>query len=230
MLLLEREIERSLDVAERSAAATLCAAIGGHPLRILQAAALIREQGISPDEWARIVTQSLIAEAGVVARREAAARVVGVDRAAWRAAAPLQHVSGIAEVPDIEPSLTALVRRGLVVSSQSRYQLADGVGDRLRRTEDLKPWVNRAITYFTAWAERHPRRPDTCWRKPKRCCACSSTPPTPGAGERSCGWAGFSREPLVVGARWGAWAITLERCLAAAKATRRSIGRSLGAS
>ena len=46
VLLLEREIERSLDVTERRSAATLCAAVGGHPLRILQAAALIREQGL----------------------------------------------------------------------------------------------------------------------------------------------------------------------------------------
>ena len=44
VLLLEREIERSLDVTERSAAAGLCAAIGGHPLRILQAAAIFRER------------------------------------------------------------------------------------------------------------------------------------------------------------------------------------------
>ena len=109
---------------------------------------------------------------------------------------PLQalHVSGIAEVPDIEPSLMALVRRGLVVSSQSRHQLADGVGDRLRRTEDLKPWVNRAITYFTAWAERYRRSRTTCWRNPKRCCVCSSTQPTPGAGEKFFAWVGFSKE------------------------------------
>jgi hypothetical protein len=70
------------------------------------------------------------------------------------------HVAGIAELPDIEPSLMTLVRRGLVVSSPSRHQLADGVGDRLRRTEDLKPWLNRAITYYTAWVERYRRKPD----------------------------------------------------------------------
>ena len=58
MLLLEREIDRSLDVTERSDAATLCAAMGAHPFRILQAAALIREQGISLDQCARTITQS----------------------------------------------------------------------------------------------------------------------------------------------------------------------------
>ena len=72
------------------------------------------------------------------------------------------HVCAIAEVGEIEPSLTSLVRRGLVISSESRFELVEGVGNRLpRRTEDLKPWTNRAITYFTAWAERHQRAQDT---------------------------------------------------------------------
>src|SRR5262249_36682521 len=62
-LLLEREIERSLDVTERSAAASLCASLGGHPLRILQAAAITRERGISLDGWARdIAPERLITE------------------------------------------------------------------------------------------------------------------------------------------------------------------------
>ena len=30
---------------------------------------------------------------------------------------------------------------------------ASGVADRLRRREDLKPWVHRVITYFTAWRD-----------------------------------------------------------------------------
>ena len=41
----------------------------------------------------------------------------------------VQHISNIADLPDIEPSLVQLVRRGLVVRSQSRYQLTDGVAD-----------------------------------------------------------------------------------------------------
>ena len=52
LALLVREIERPLEEPERPAAADLCAAVGGHPLRILQAAALIRERGLSRDGWA----------------------------------------------------------------------------------------------------------------------------------------------------------------------------------
>ena len=128
------------------------------------------------------------------------------------------HVSAIAEVPDIEPSLTALVRRGLVVSSQSRHQLADGVGDRLRRTEDLKPWANRAITYFTAWAERYLRRQDILLQESEALLRVQQYAADARRSGEVLHLGRLLEGPLVVGARWGAWAVTLERCLAAAKA------------
>lgn len=216
--LLEREIERSLDATERSAAASVCAAIAGHPLRILQAAALTREQGLSPDGWARDITPAglimhLLASIDKKQRRAllALAALPGVPLHA-------QHISGIAEVQDLHASLTTLIRRGLVVSHQSRFQLAEGVTDRLRRSEDLKPWANRAITYFTAWAERHQRDPDKLLEESESLLGAQQC----AIDTRRWGEAlllGRLLEPLlVVGVRWGAWALTLERCLAAAKA------------
>ena len=63
VLLLERRSSVRSMRPERSAAASLCAALGGHPLRILQAAALIRERGISLDGWTRDITpEGLITE------------------------------------------------------------------------------------------------------------------------------------------------------------------------
>jgi hypothetical protein len=51
VVLLERALERPFDVTERAAAGSLCTALGGHPLRIEQAAALIRDRGLPPDAW-----------------------------------------------------------------------------------------------------------------------------------------------------------------------------------
>ena len=217
VLLLEREIDRSLDATERSDAATLCAALGAHPFRILQAAALIREQGISLDQCAQAITGSpvvnLMASIDDKQRRAllALAAMPGV---------PLQprHVSAIAEVTDIEPSLTALVRRGLVVGTQSRYHLADGVGDRLRRTEDLKPWTNRVITYFTAWAERHVRSQDILLQESEALLRVQQR----AADRRRSGevlhLGRVLEGPLAAGMRWGAWGVALEHCVTAARA------------
>jgi hypothetical protein len=218
VLLLEREIERSIDVTERSTATSLCAALEGHPLRVLQAAAITRERRISLDGSARNLTPaSLVAEL-IASIDEKQRRALLALTALPGVPLQLQHVSGIAEVPDIEPSLTTLVRRGLVVSSQSRHQLADSVGDQLRRTQDLKPWVNRAITYFTAWAERYRRNPDDLLEESEALLRVQRY----AADARRWGEVlrlGLLLEgALIVGARWGAWAIALERSLAAAKA------------
>ena len=91
--------------------------------------------------------------------------------------------------------------------------------DRLRRTDDLKPWVNRAITYFTGWAERHRRNPDILLEESEALLHVQQC----AADTRRWGevllLGRLLEAPLVVGVRWGAWAIALERCLAAAKAT-----------
>ncbi len=159
VLLLERTIERPIEAAERATAEHLCAALEGHPLRILQAAALARERGVSLDGSARDIRPEILLTALLASIDEKQRRALLALTALRGVPLAAQEISGLAEVTDLEPSLTALARQGLVVGSHGRYQLADGVADRLRRREDLKPWVNRAITYFTAWAERHHRNP-----------------------------------------------------------------------
>ena len=217
MGLLEREIERSLDGAEREAAAGLCAAIGGHPLRLLQAATIIRERGLPRDGWAPITPQILVTEL-MATTDEKQRRVLLALTALPGVPLQAQHLSGIGEINDIEPALQTLVRRGLVLSSDSRYQLADGIADRLRRTEDLKPWVNRAITYFTAWAERHRRHPDSLLEESEALLRVQRhAAETRRSGEvLELGW--LLEHALVARARWGAWNTNLERCLAAARA------------
>ncbi|RPI57451.1 MAG: hypothetical protein EHM55_01765 [Acidobacteria bacterium] len=217
VLLLEREIERSLDVTERSAAVCLCTAIRGHPLRILQAAAVIREQGISLDGWARIITPASVIVNLMASIDEKQRRVLLALAALPGVPLRALHVSGIAEVTDIEPSLRALVRRGLVVSSQSRHRLAYGVGDRLRRTEDLKPWANRAVTYFTAWAERYQRSQDILLQEAEALLCVQQYASDARRWGEVLHLGRLLEASLVVAARWGAWALTLERCLAAAK-------------
>ena len=137
VLLFERELERALDEAERSAAASLCAALGGHPVRILQAAALVRDHGISVDECARSLTPATLIAELLVSLDEKQRRALLALTALPGVPLTAQHVSGIAELTDIEPALRMLARRGLVAASDSRHRLADGVADQLRRTDDL---------------------------------------------------------------------------------------------
>jgi NB-ARC domain len=218
VLLLEREIERALDVTERLAAASISSALAGNPLRILQAAAVIREQGISLDACARHVAPGNLLPELLASLDEKPRRALLALAALSGVPLPAQHVSGIAEVPDIEPSLMVLVRRGLVLTSQSRHQLADGVADQLRRVEDLNPQANRAITYFTAWAERYRRSPGALLEESEALLRAQQCAADARRSAEALRLGRLLEGALVVGARWGAWELALERCLGAAKA------------
>src|SRR5262245_46372635 len=217
-LLLERELERSLDAAERSAAAELCAAMGGNPRRILQAAALIRERGVPAGDWSHYAApDGLLAEL-MTAIDDRERRVLLALSAMSGVNIDLHHVSGLAELTDVEPSLKTLAGRGLVLGNQSGYRLADGVADRLRRTGDLAPWVNRAITYFTAWAERQRRNRETLLEASDALLRVQQHAADTKRWGEALRLGRLLEGALVVGARWGAWGLALEPCLGAAKA------------
>lgn len=219
---LERELERTLGPDERAAAVRLGAGLGGHPLRLRQAAELIRARG-SGDSWiGQLVPDHLTPDSLIVEL------LTGTDEKARRvlmALAPLasvpiqmQHVAELAGLTDVEPALIALARRGLIARHQSRYRLVDGVSDRLRRTEDLKPSINRAVTYFTAWADRQRRNQDSLLDTADALIRVQQY----AIDEHRWGEAlrlGRQLEPpLVLAGRWGAWETVLDRCLTAAKA------------
>ena len=211
VLLLEREIERALDVTERSAAASISSALAGNPLRILQAAAVIREQGISLEACARHVAPGNLLPELLASLDEKPRRALLALAALPGVPLPAQHVSGIAEVPDIEPSLMVLVRRGLVLTSQSRHQLADGVADQLRRGR-IEPLGDRAII-ISRRAERYRWSAGTS-RRIQRSCVRSSRRPPLGRGAET----GPASREHPSSARGGAPGRSLERCLGAAKA------------
>jgi hypothetical protein len=216
--LLEREIERPLGGAERTAAVSLCEAIGGHPFRIAQAGVLLRERGISFDALAHSVTPAGLVSELMASTDDKERRALLALTALPGVSLTTQHIAGIAELTDAEPLLMTLVRRRLVVTSGSRHELADGVADQLRRTEDLKPWVHRTITYFTGWSKRYRRKPDALAEESDVLLRVQQQ----AVEARRWGEVlelGFVVEAaLIAGSRWGAWGTSLERCLAAAKA------------
>ena len=217
LLLLEHGIERMLDATERLVAARLCAALAGHPRQVLRAAAVIRDRNIPIGEWTRDLVPGSLLSHLMAPLDEKQRRALAALAALPGVPLQVQHISNIADVPDIEPSVAHLVRRALVVRSQGRYQLTDGVADRLRRTQDLKPFVNRAITYFTGWAERHRRGPIALLEEFEPLLAVQQQARDTRRWEEVLRLGRLVEGALVLGARWGAWAVTLERCLAAAK-------------
>jgi hypothetical protein len=180
---------------------------------------LIRERELPVEAWAAHVTQESLISELMTSADDKQRRILLALSALSGAPLDIQHISGLAELTDVEALIMPLVRRSLVLASQSRYLLADGVADRLRRADDLKPWVNRAITYFTAWTERHRRTDDALLE------ASEALVRAQGHAAEMKRWGEALRlgrlleTTLVLHGKWGAWEIVVDRCLAAAKAT-----------
>jgi hypothetical protein len=216
--LLERETARALEEGERRTAADLCAALNGHPQQLLLAAALLRDRGGLLDAWVNDITPEKLVAESIASINQKQRRILLVLAALPGVPIPSHHIAGIAELADIESLLAALLQRALVIGAQSGHRLADGVGDRLRRTEDVNPWINRAITYYTSWAERYRRDAHALLDESEalRRVQLHAT--------NTCRWGEALRlgqileGALLAGVRWDAWAMVLEQCLLAAKA------------
>ncbi len=217
VILLEREMERPLEREELAAAESVCAALGGHPLRIQQAAAIARERGLSLDGWARDITPERLITELLASIDDKQRRALLALTALPGVPLEVQDISGIAEVPGLEATLQSLARGGLVVRSHSRYHLAEGVADRLRRTEDLNPPMNRAITYFIAWAERHRRSPDKLLEESETLLRAQHQAVEIRRWGEALRLGQLLEGALILAARWGAWGVALEHCLEAAK-------------
>jgi hypothetical protein len=216
-LLLEREIGRRLEDGERAAAANICAALDGHPQQILIAAALLRERGTLLDAWAEGTSPEAVIVESLTAVDQKQRRILLALAALPGLPMAAHHIAGISELADIESPLAALIQRALVIGTPSGHLLADDVAERLRRTEDLNPWINRAITYYTAWAGRYRRDAHALLDESealRRVQLQATNIHRWGEALRL----GQILEPaLVAGVRWDAWATVLEQCLLAAK-------------
>jgi hypothetical protein len=217
--LLEREIAHPLEEGERQAAANICTALHGHPHRILLAAALLRERRSFFDAWANGISPETVMIESLGSIDQKQRRILLVLAAMRGVPIPAAHIAGIAELPDVESSLAGLVHRALVVATQAGHRLADGVGDRLRRTEDVNPSINRAITYYTAWAERYRRDVHALLDESEALRRVQLHASNVRRWGEALRLGRILEGALVVGVRWDAWATVLEQCLLAAKAT-----------
>lgn len=216
--LLEREVARPIKDDERRTAEDLCAALDGHPQRILIAAGLLRDRVDLPDAWVNAITPETLIDESIASLDPKQQRILLVLAALPGVPIPQEHIAGIAELVDIEPSLAVLLQRALVIGTPSGHRLAGGVGDRLRRIEDVNPLLNRAITYYVSWAERYRRDSHALLdgSEALRCVQLQATNTRRWGEALRLGQ--ILEGALVAGLRWDAWAVVLEQSLIAAKA------------
>jgi hypothetical protein len=222
LTLVERELGRPLTSEERTSAQALCTALEGHPLRILQASAMAREEGRSLAEVAHRTQTPSPAEALTTEaldslpkpERQVLAALAALGGAPLRA----EHLAALTGLADAVPVLETLMRRGLVQAHSPRYSLAGALGEDLQQMWDLTPWAERALAHFATWAEGHQSAPDRLLEE------ADAVLQVVGWGGGAGRWAEVLRlgraveGALVLGRRWGAWAQVLQWVLQAARA------------
>jgi hypothetical protein len=236
LTLIERELDRTLTPEEVPAARELCELLEGHPLRIIQAVAYIREEKdvasestfdalvkvlAHPPSPARALTVQVLQRLGTPEQRllTALAALRGVPLAAV-------HLLALTGIPDTKALLEGLVRCGLVEVIGDRYRVAGNLAEDLTELWNLTPEGTDLLIYFAEWAEDMSSsdvrvRANASGRRD------DLTAPILGAlqwGVDAERWTEVLRlayaveGSLALNKRWGAWREVLEAMLRAARA------------
>jgi hypothetical protein len=163
--LVAQELGHPLSAEERSDAEKLCIALEGHPLRILQAVAIAREEKHSlaaivqrvqspaaTGTWTREILLSLTQPQKLIV---ALFTALGAN-----VALKAEHIAEITELPEIKPALEALRRRNLIQANDEvidkRYNLTSNLIKELEPEKwNSTPWMERTTSFFTKWVQQH---------------------------------------------------------------------------
>lgn len=217
--LMERELDRNLTEEELAILAQLYTALEGHPLRLLQFGALVRDDKVSLSDVAEGLNQHpgpvavALMEQAMVRRSDSERQVLAALAVPMGPGVGEEHVSALAALADARPALQSLQRLRLVQAHSPRYSLTGSLDEVLRDGWDLAPYNERALRYFTTWAEEHRQAGGQILEEADSILRVLRA----GSGEGVLRLGRAVEGALILGGRWGAWAGVLGRELEAAR-------------
>ena len=160
LTLLQRELGQEISAEERPTALALCQTLEGHPLHILQVAALLRERHWSLAEVSRQIQAGELSKLLVATLSPQEEQVVKMLAALGNVPLPLEHMIDLTGLPQPERVLDGLEQRYLVQSHSPRYSLTGDLGSALSQSWDLSSTTTQLIDHFARWAEQHRATPE----------------------------------------------------------------------
>lgn len=155
----EQELGRALEASERAAAGQVCAALAGHPFKIRQAAAKVRDgecafvalaQELSVPapgcRLAELLLAGLSGEEAAIVAQLAALRGETIGAG---------HVAALVGRPEFAGTLEEVCRRRVIASGSPRYRIAGALHESTERgvwPYPLAPRIERALEHFAGWA------------------------------------------------------------------------------
>jgi hypothetical protein len=224
LALFERGLGRILSMEERSLAMDLCTDdLKGYPQSLLEAASLIRDEGLSLGNVAEQMRRhagsaaEAVTEQVLMALTDNQERVLAALASLGGASVGEQHVSALAGVEDFQGVLGALQGRFLVQAHSPRYSLAGSLNETLQVEWDLTLWKTRALGYFTDWAEEHRHAPQRILEEIDALLKILEWAAQEGHWERALHLGRAVERALILSGRWGAWSQVLAWQLEAAQ-------------
>ncbi|MGV0027356.1 NB-ARC domain-containing protein [Phormidesmis priestleyi] len=161
--LLERELGRSLSLENIETAQSIWHLLKGHPQRLLQVAALIREDKIAfvqvldnLQEGAERSLTRMILSSLPKTQRWIVAALVAMKEVGLLS----EQIAAITGPPNPQASLQALLQRHLIQMNGYRYCLSSSLGEILQDDFNPTPWMERSLTHLVPWAEQHQPLPE----------------------------------------------------------------------
>ena len=158
--LFEKELSRSLTEPEKDSVSKICSALEGHPLQILQAAALARDSG-SPVEQLLKETAVESAEEKALAYMNMAylsdseKQVLALLAAAGGNIVPIEHLNEIFKGA-AQKDIQRLVNLGLVQSHSPKFSIADTMVSAIAATWDITSWQDILLNHSINWLSQQP--------------------------------------------------------------------------
>ena len=220
--LFARELGRPLEPGEREQVRALCARLHGHPLRMLQAASLVRE-GSMP------IAQVAAGRSGEPAEQNLSAQVLGVmDEAEKKVTAavaalrgaPLhrRHLRVLTGLENADAVVERLLQRGVVQAHSPKYTLAGDLSASVEQAWDLDAWRRGALEHFRQWGESQRALPHLLAEENEAVQRLVEWAAGRGLWRGVLRLAYVFEGSLALAGRWGAWAWVLQRGMEAAQA------------
>jgi hypothetical protein len=159
--LFAREMGRPLSEAEKTDALIICYHLQGHPLKIIQTAALITSSGRTISDVKRQLLPRTapfdIARTLLDRLSEPQRKVIALLGACGGALIPLSILSALLKLPRTQEVIRGLMGMGLVGADGSRYGLIAPLVGQIERIWDLSSWEDSLVNYLSNWIEQQPQ-------------------------------------------------------------------------
>ncbi|MBI3167338.1 MAG: hypothetical protein HYZ22_02585 [Chloroflexi bacterium] len=159
--LFQQELRRALTEDEKPVAAQICRVLLAHPLRILQTASMIREDGLSVSQAFQKLTttrtQSPTVEMAIQKSNDTQKKIFSLLAVAGGFALTREHMLKMIPVPNFEVEMKSLVARGFISEQGPNLSLSSDAASAIGKLWNLTDWEDALVNHFTNWLQTGPQ-------------------------------------------------------------------------